>query len=56
MGQNSFWRHQSSTPMIERENDVIHINGLNKAKAVSQFLKAIKYKLMVVTFWALAMC
>lgn len=43
MGQNKFWEHRSSTPMIERENDVIHINGLNKAKAVSQFLKAIKY-------------
>ena len=30
-------------PLIEREKDIIYINGLNKAKAVSQFLKAIRY-------------
>ena len=30
------------TPLIERDKDVIYINGLNKAKAVSQFIKAIE--------------
>ncbi len=29
--------------LIERDGDVIHIRGLNKAKAVSQFLNAIQY-------------
>lgn len=33
----------SNKPLIQREQDVIHINGLNKAKAVSQFLKAIQH-------------
>ena len=33
----------SYKPLIQREQDVIHINGLNKAKAVSQFLKAIQH-------------
>lgn len=43
MGSSRKFSNRYYTPFIERANDVIHINGLNKAKAVSQFLQAVKY-------------